>query len=105
MINRLAAGRGFGEGQPRQHLLQNAVLLYHILDEMLLVAIDPSREGEEQHRARRQRTYDITTAWSTEVERQEENGERSLGWGGAVQESGGRRSPSRKRDQRNGVRS
>ena len=33
---------------PRQLLLENAVLLHQILDDLLLVAVDPSSEGHEQ---------------------------------------------------------
>src|SRR3989442_15560846 len=44
----------FRSAAPLQLLLQDAVLLYQVLDNVLLVAIDPSREGQEQHLQRRE---------------------------------------------------
>lgn len=40
---------GQPEAPPRQLLLQDPVLLHQVLDDVLLVAVDPSREGHEQH--------------------------------------------------------
>jgi hypothetical protein len=45
---------GQPEAAPLQLLLQDAVLLYQVLDNVLLVAIDPPREGQEQHLQRRE---------------------------------------------------
>ena len=42
------------EAAPLQLLLQDAVLLYQVLDNVLLVVIDPSREGQEQYLQRRE---------------------------------------------------
>src|SRR3989442_12037306 len=44
----------FRSAAPLQLLLQDAVLLYQVLDNVLLVAIDPSREGQAQHLQRRE---------------------------------------------------
>jgi hypothetical protein len=39
---------------PLQLVLEDPVLLDHVLDDLLLVAIDPPREGEGQHLQRRE---------------------------------------------------
>ena len=40
---------GQPEAASRPLFLEDAVLLHQVLDDALLVAVDPSREGHEQH--------------------------------------------------------
>ena len=40
---------GQPEAAPRHLVLEDAVLLDQVLDDVLLVAVDPSRQGDEQH--------------------------------------------------------
>ena len=40
---------GEPEAAPLHLLLEDAVFLHQVLDDVLLVAVDPSREGHEQH--------------------------------------------------------